>query len=148
MIAPLIVGVPIILYIKRGSFDIDLALIIGIWGLIILFTPKLLIHLNYYFFNKDMVVYYDEVNKQMRVTDKKRDVTFGMGDIKSVIEYKTYPKAENRTTWMPWDDYHYSLVELKNGEQFYFTSLILPNLYLPVNKSKVTLKKRFYPAIW
>ncbi|WP_367916096.1 hypothetical protein [Leadbetterella sp. DM7] len=148
VVIPVIIGVPLILYLKRGSFDIDIAYSIGVWGVLLLFIPKLLIHLNYYFENKNMVVYYEEAKKQLRVADTKRDVTFTMQDITKVTEYKTYPKAENRTTWMPWDDYHYSLVELRNGEKFYFTSLILPNLDLPIDKSKITLKKRFYPAIW
>jgi len=138
----------ILSYFKLGYLDVRLAIYLGVQAYLLLITPKLLLYLNYYLTNKNMVVYYDETQKQMRVTDKGRDITFEVVDVKTVTEYKTYPKAENRTTWMPWDDYHYSLVELKNGEKFYFTSLILPNLNLPIDKSKITLKKRFYPATW
>jgi len=142
------VGMPIISYFRKGYVDWEASMTGGLWGLVLLVTPAVLMHFNYYSTNKNMVVYYEESKKQLRVSDKDRDVTFTMSDIESVKDFKTYPKAENRTTWFPWDEYHYSLVELKNGEKFYFTSLILPNLDLPIDKSKITLKKRFYPAIW
>lgn len=143
-----VVGGPLVIYFKTGSIDVEkIGWILLPFFLVFFLIPTLSIHLNYLFKNKGIIVFYDEPQMLLRVTDKGKEVTFGMGDILSVTEYKTYPKAENRNSLFPWDDYHYSLVELKNGEKFYFTSLILPNLNLPVDKSKVTLKKRFYPAI-
>ncbi|WP_367916646.1 hypothetical protein [Leadbetterella sp. DM7] len=144
-----LIGTPALMYFKRGSIDIESFLWISLPFFTIFFLiPTLVIHLNYYYLNRGMKVYYEESKKQLRVAGKLSDITFYVSDIQSVTEVKTPPKAENRNMIFPWDEYHYSLVELKNGEKFYFTSLILPNLNLPIDKSKITLKKRFYPAIW
>lgn len=137
-----------LVYFKMGSLDFKLAFYFSIAVFVFLNIPKLLLHINYYLTNRNMIVYFYDSQKQIRVICKARNIKFNLSDIQNIIEYKTYPNAENRNGWMPWDDYHYSLVELYNGDKFYFTSLILPNLHLPIESERKILKKRFYPAIW
>ena len=70
--------------------------------------------------------------------------TFSFDDIESVERNKSIPLAEHRMLWFPWDSYNYSVITLKNGQRFVVTSLLVLNMDLPLEESKIKLRKRFY----
>ncbi len=69
---------------------------------------------------------------------------FTFDDIDWIERNKSFALAADWYQWMPWDNYNYSVIHLKNGQQFVVTSLLVPNMDLPLEENKIKLRKRFY----
>lgn len=108
-------------------------------------VPQLILHLRYYWLSKGTVFYYypNELKVKIRARNGE-ETTFFMDDIDKVKYAKSYPLAEDRMQWFPWDNYSYARIYLKNGKQFLITSLVVPNMNLPVEPKKIRLHKTFY----
>ena len=98
--------------------------------------------------NKGMVVKYYHSNGIMQLIYKDNVIEFSINEIKRIIEYKSYELAEGRTQWLLWSDYHYTIIELVNGDIVFLNSLLVPNLTLPVDDSKIEVRKRFFTFPW
>lgn len=138
---------PFYMISRYGSVDIDVFIRISAGCFLIFFIPQLVLHLNYYFANKGDVFFYDPGNRTITIDNKGVSHTFTFDDIESIERYKSFPLAENRMQWFPWDSYNYSVIHLKGGKQFIVTSLLVPNMDLPIEAGKVRLKKVFYKLV-
>jgi hypothetical protein len=127
-----------------GIDDITFFLSSGIVFFIIFFVPVVVLHLNYYLKNKGDLFIYDGLNQRINFNHKGMTFEFIFEDIKYVKQFRSYPLAENRFQWTPWDNYNYSVIYLKNGESMIITSLLVPNLDLPIPQNKKQLIKSFY----
>lgn len=94
--------------------------------------------------NKDDILFYDPVNRMITIDHSGVSRAFSFDDIKRVERIMSFPLSENRLQWLPWDGYNHSIIRLKNGEHFLVTSLLVPNLDLPLEEEKIRLKKTFY----
>lgn len=136
---------PYYLIYKHGYQDVNLYYF-GCLGLFLLFlVPQMAIHLRFYLLNKGRTFFYLPDQQRMSLMLKSgRTIQFSFDDIKRVERSKSIPLAENRAHWFPWDNYNYSVIYLKDGQQFVITSLLVPNMDLPLDESKIKLRKRFY----
>lgn len=75
---------------------------------------------------------------------KGRPLTFTLDDIDHIEKYMSYNLAANRSGVVPWDDYHHTIIYLKNGQEFIVTSLLVPNLNLPLEEEKIVMKTNLY----
>jgi hypothetical protein len=91
------------------------------------------------------VLSYEPIDKRITITHKGESVSFMHSEIKVVYQIKSYPLAENRMQWFPWDNYNYSTIRLNNGQEFIITSLLVPNMDLPIEPKKIKIIKSFYP---
>ena len=112
---------------------------------LLFFIPQLILHLNYYFHNKDDILLYDAPRRSITIDHAGVSQTFFFDDIELVERFKSYPLAEGRMQWFPWDSYNYSIIHLKNGKEFLVTSLLVPNMDLPLEAGRIRLRKTFYP---
>ncbi|WP_439481725.1 hypothetical protein [Cyclobacterium plantarum] len=103
--------------------------------------------MNYYVKNKGDVFYYDPSGQRITIYHKGESVSFSFDDIQLIKRFKSYPLAENRMQWFPWDNYNYSIIRLKNGKKFIITSLLVPNMDVPIASGRIRLEKRFYPIV-
>jgi hypothetical protein len=132
---------------RFGSHDLIYFIFLSFLGFFLFFIPLVILHLNYFSTNKRHILHYYPYQNRIDII-KNNDVTsFHFDDIKNVFQYKTFPLAENRVQWFPWDNYNYSVINLENGHKLIITSLLVPNLDLPIDKSKVFIVKTFYPYI-
>jgi hypothetical protein len=114
---------------------------------LLFFVPQLILHMNYYMKNKGDIFFYDPAGQRVTINRKSESVSFSFRDIDVIKRFKSYPLAENRMQWFPWDSYNYSVIRLKGGQEFIVTSLLVPNMDLPIESEKIKLKKTFYPII-
>lgn len=137
-------------YISYNRYDfIDYAkiLVIATVAFLLFFIPQIILHINYFMRNKGVIFFYDPTGQKITINHKGESVSFSFRDIELIKRFKSYPLAENRMQWFPWDSYNYSIIRLKGGQEFIVTSLLVPNMDLPIESEKIKLKKTFYPII-
>lgn len=136
---------PVFMVYKFGSDDLSTFVRYALFGLLLFLIPQLIVHLRFYFHDRGRTFYYTPAQQQLSLRLKNGD-TFGFSfdDIESVERNKSIPLAENRMLWFPWDSYNYSVIRLKNGQRFVVTSLLVTSMDLPLDESKIKLRKRFY----
>ncbi len=132
---------------RYGFIDYGKIIPISLVTILIFLIPQLILHINYYRRNKGDIFFYDPAGQRVTINRKGESASFSFSDIELIKRFKSYPLADNRMQWFPWDNYNYSIIRLKNGQEFIITSLLVPNMDLPINSSRIKLKKRFYPII-
>ncbi|WP_162417914.1 hypothetical protein [Cyclobacterium roseum] len=132
---------------RFGSGDTWIFIILTATLFLMFFIPQLLVHINYYTRNKADIFFYDPSGQKITINHKGESVSFSFNDIQLIKRFKSYPLAENRMQWFPWDSYNYSVIRLKNGKEFIITSLLVPNMGLPIASGRIRLEKRFYPIV-
>jgi hypothetical protein len=136
---------PFYLIYRHGRDNENSYFIVCLGAFLLFLIPQLIVHLRYYQLDKGRSFYYTPERQQLLLRLKNgREFEFSFDDIESLERSKSIPLAENRMLWFPWDSYNYSIVRLKNGQQFVITSLLVPNMDLPLEESKIKLRKRFY----
>lgn len=109
------------------------------------FIPQLIIHMRYYRHDKKRVFYYTPDEQRLGLQlDSGQFLEFTYDDIEYIERNKSRPLAEKRMLWLPWDKYNYSVIHLKSGDIILVTSLLVPGMDLPIESSKIKLRKRFY----
>ena len=117
---------------------------IGLIVFILLVLPAIIIHINYYLVNRGDVLEYSFERKEVTITHKQISISFYLNDIDFVEQSISFNKAANRSSVLPWDGYNHSVIHLKNGDLFTVTSLLVPDLNLPIEKEKVKIKRNVY----
>jgi hypothetical protein len=138
-------ALPIYRYYRYPENDILVSIGFSIIGFLVIAIPQCIIHLKYYSLNQDIVMEYDTDLRKISIVDTKKSKvsTFTLEDVNKIHHYMSYPLAENRGHWLPWDSYNYSKIYLKNGEMHIVTSLLVYKLQLPI-KEKYEMIKTFY----
>jgi hypothetical protein len=107
---------------------------------IIVFVPTIAIHISYLIEN-----YNDEYEVDIKyITDKKKNVKYEVNSIYKIIIYK-YDSLPSGIHFLPFHNYQYCKVMLKNGESFIMTSLLKYNLgeYLKQTLEGVVFEKNY-----
>lgn len=136
---------PYYLMYRHGQEDINSYRIVCLCAFLLFFIPQLIVHLRYYWLDRGKMFYYTPAEDRFAI--KHRDGStfeFSLDEILLIERSKTIPFAEERMLWVPWDSYNYSVIGLKNGQRFIVTSLLVPNMDLPLEPEKIKLRKRFY----
>lgn len=136
---------PLYLAHRNGEEHLYDYYIICSFFFILLFVPQLILHIQYYRRDRKRIFYYtpDEQRLGLRL-DNGQLLEFTFDDIEYIERNKSRPLAEKRMLWFPWDSYHYSVIHLKSGGRILITSLLVPGMDLPIDESKIKLRKRFY----
>jgi hypothetical protein len=140
-------ALPIYMINRFGYDDMMVFVQLSVLVFLLFFIPQLILHINYYMRNKGDVFFYDPLGQKITIYHRELFVSFSFSDIEKINRFKSYPFAENRMQWFPWDSYNYSVIRLKGGQEFVITSLLVPNMDLPIDSKKINLKKKFYPII-
>lgn len=136
-----------LMIIKLGEYNLETALIVGSVVFTIFILPLLILHINHYLYSEDDSFLYDEYRGVMIYERKRVDTRFNVKDIESIVCYKSWPLAENRTPIFPWDIYNYAAIKLKNGKLFKVSSLVVYELDKKIKFDEIKIKKTFYPWI-
>jgi len=119
-----------------------------IWIALLLFIvfacPALVIHINYYVVNHGDVLEFSDQIKEITIHHKDGTRTFSLDDIDYVQRSMSWNKAAKRSFVAPWEGYNHSYIYLKDGTRFTITSLLVPDLDLPLEEGKVIVKQNFY----
>lgn len=123
-------------------------IVVFIWcgiSIFIVFTlPALIIHINYYIVNSGDVFEYAHQEKEITINHKGVATTFHLDEIVLLERSMSWNKAAKRSFVAPWEGYNHSYIHLKDGRHFTVTSLLVPDLDLPLEKEKIIVKENFY----
>ncbi|HWV74948.1 MAG TPA: hypothetical protein VN040_24685 [Pseudosphingobacterium sp.] len=123
---------------------IEVFSIISIFLFVLTAIPIIVVHLNYYTVNKGDVLKYAYQEREIIITHKGISINFSLDDIEEVIRYMSFNFAANRSSVLPWDGYNHAVVRLKNGREFTITSLLVPNLNIPIEGDRIIIKRGLY----
>lgn len=117
-----------------------------IWISIIMFVvgvlPTIIIHISYYLANRgDICMYEDGI---ITIVHKGTSTSFNLDDIDRIERHMSFNLAADRAGFAPWDLYNHSIIHLKNKEKFIITSLLVPNLNLPLEENRIIVKRGIY----
>ncbi len=130
---------------RQGTEVLHFYVIWSTCAFLIFFIPQLILHLRFYRLDRRRRFYYTPDGQQLSLQlEGGRTFAFKFDEIERVERSKSFPFSERRAHWLPWDIYNYSVIRLKDGKQFVVTSLLVPNMDLPIEASKLKLRKRFY----
>lgn len=135
-----------------GKFELnDYPLLLTVFGIyhLLLFSPAFYLHITYFMDNWETTLTVDKNQAEVKIKTKEGEFKYRHEDIKKSelnlgIHYKN--KIDNRGRWTtPWTNYGYLKLKLKDGKEFYFTSLMLDldKLLFPVTATRF----RFAPYI-
>ncbi|MDM8178165.1 hypothetical protein QT327_28035 [Olivibacter sp. 47] len=123
---------------------IDVFFIISIFLFTITVVPTIVVHLNYYTVNRGDVVKYVYQEREIIIKHRGVSINFNLDDIEEVVRYMSFNFAANRSSVLPWDGYNHAVIRLKNGKKLTITSLLVPNLNLPIDAEKIIVKRGLY----
>jgi hypothetical protein len=117
-------------------------------ALFIFLLPAFYLHITYYIQNKNALFRITD-NSQYFYSDKERELQFKLKDI-DVIEQHIGIYHENNIDFAnrrtaPWTNYHYIKIQLRNGEHFFLTSLMIDYKSFPMHI--YTTKFRYIPYL-
>lgn len=124
--------------------DIDSVLWIGPVIFAFFALPAVVIHVNYYIVNRRDIFQYFYQERKIKFIHKGSSLTFSLDDIDYIKRYMSFNQAANRSFLTPWEGYNHSYIHLKSGEILTITSLLVPNLNLPLEEGKIIVKQNFY----
>lgn len=123
--------------------DIDSVLWIGAVMFFVFALPAVVVHVNYYIVNRGDIFQYFYQERKITFIHKGKSITFSLNDVDYIKQYMTFNQAANRASVGPWEGYNHSYIRLKSGEILTVTSLLVPNLRLPIQEDKIVIKKGF-----
>jgi hypothetical protein len=129
---------------KKGYFDITTAVLVGGIFFLVYSTPLILLHLNYYFKNKNDVFKYNALSGQTVYKHRESTVGFYSKDIYKITVFKSWPLSRNDVPIFAWDLYNYGVIELKDGQMIKVSSLLVYELDKVVNFKNTEIKKTLY----
>jgi hypothetical protein len=122
-----------------------------LWISVLMFVlgvlPSICIHLSYYFANRSMEFLYDYESREITIIKGSESKVFKLDDIERLVRSASYNLAANRAGFLPWDMYNHSVIFLKDGQRFIITSLLVPNLNLPIDGERITVKRNFFRMV-
>ncbi len=136
-----IVFLIIVIYIyKVNGYDDGIPIIFGS-AYSIIFIPTIFLHLEYYFINRKQLLFIDVVEKTILVGEERK-VSFN--EIEKIELFM--PPVWHRKGFiklLSFEEYRYAAVELKKGERYIFTCLMIRDLEKAMSTiSGVTIEKK------
>ena len=104
---------------------------------LVFYLPLLILHLNYYFKCRNKVIYIDSDSKKIEINDFVSIKSYHFNEIKMILIIKSY---NNR---LPWSDYGYMKIGLKDGNVIVITTLMTD--LEKVNLENTNSFKELYP---
>jgi hypothetical protein len=121
---------------------------------LVLLIPTLFLHIEYYLINKNDTVNINAIQKTITFNNQK---SFVFNDIEKIILVLTpvlYRKGIIRI--MPFDNYHYAIIKMKDSRQFIFTNLMAFRVEevmklisgVPIDKKKCFIASPLLSRYW
>lgn len=144
-----IVGFVLVMTFVFGMSDLWVFFGIGMFfygGLMVL--PTIIIHLNYFFVNRNCEMIICPEKKSIRFYEKEFSVYFEYHEIKKVEVYMTPPLFRKSPGFTPWDSYHYIKLCLLDGRFFYITCLMANEWDIPLETLPRQIFQSDFPMIF
>ena len=145
----LIVDIVAVIYLtmKYGASDILLYIKLGGIAFLIIFLPTLIIHMQYYFKNKNVSLEFDYLRRTIYYRSSTEETTFSFDNIVNFIKYIHPALYEKREGWLPWERYSYVILKLDDDKKVFITCFLINQFDLSIDEEKKTVNKVFFPFI-
>mgnify|MGYP000917457939 CR=1 FL=1 len=103
--------------------------------------PGLLVHINYWKYNKMSQIKISQGNTIFVLTQNGVSISYSKNEIKEIIRY------ELNTTRLPWTNYGFTRINLKNNQSIFLTDLLLDQFQIQHSKfplNSILVKRRTY----
>lgn len=90
---------------------------------------------------------YDSEAEQICFTHRKITFSFNVDKIKKVTRHVSFRYYAKGPQILAWDTYNHSIIELYSGETVIITSLLIPDLDLPVSKDKIIIERDIFRLV-
>lgn len=122
----------------------DVATTLGVLYIVQLIL-QIALHVNYYLVNKDDILEYDTVCRNVKFSHNNVDIFFNIDDIVLFTLYVSFPLYKNKAKFFAFDGYNHGIITLKDGTKVVITSLLLGGeIKLPISKFKTRTKLNIY----
>jgi hypothetical protein len=121
---------------------IDIAFVVFIWGVICSILPMLILFINYSNENKNSSLIIN--NGYFEFSKNKQLIKFSASDIKEVELNLSLNLYYNELTLFLWDEYYYTVIKLKNGENCIITCLLCNELEKHIPNQLIKRKRRIF----
>jgi hypothetical protein len=112
-------------FYQNGIYEIYPLIVLIVFFLVLVF-PALLLNIEYYLINKNSVVDINTITKTVSFNNHQSIIFSKIEKVTLVMSPVLYRNGSNLVT--AFDNYHYALLKMKDGEEFFFTSLMTPKV--------------------
>ncbi|HEY1055759.1 MAG TPA: hypothetical protein VGE24_11505, partial [Emticicia sp.] len=91
--------------------------------------------------NKKDTIKYNNSEGELTFESNGNSKKFTLDDIEYVERYVSYNHAAHKSSVAAWDEYNHSVIYLSSGQKFTITSLLVPDLLLPIPDYKIKVIK-------
>ncbi len=132
-----------------GIEDYPLTIVIFLLFNLLFFLPVFYLHFTYFLYNRKTILTVDNYSKRISITKQDKTASFSYDDIHIVeqhlgIYHKNKIDHRGRLP-MPWMNYGYLKLKLKNGKTFFLSSLMFDLIKPPLAITHT--KYRFLPDL-
>ncbi len=140
--------VPLMIF-TNGIEDLYQYIVYAAAGSSILFVPTIYIHTSYLRKNRYSRLEINDEKRMVTYSNLKEgeELSFTFNEVEQMDVFKTPSLMRERSGWMPWDTYNYSIISIQNGKQITITSLLANELSLPIDNKKIKAHKVLYPYL-
>ncbi|HWD90510.1 MAG TPA: hypothetical protein VG367_20435 [Mucilaginibacter sp.] len=118
-----------VFYRNHHDYDMEsliFALKAGAVCYLILIIPALFLHLEYYIINKKDIVVINDVEGTISINNQQ---PIAFDQIEKIFLLMSPPLYRNdKINYIPFDNYYYAIIKMKEGGRFIFTSLLTPKV--------------------
>jgi hypothetical protein len=115
--------------------------------ILILILPNIFLTINHFVYADLSNIFFDKENNLISITTKNTNESYKINDIYKV-DYYYY---KNPLSWrtVPWEDFSFLVLRLRNGKKIIISSLTLAqdNIYLFFYKHKCSSQGKIFPLI-
>ena len=129
-------------YVKH--YEITSTIVIYLVIFLSQLVPLIIIHVNYLKVNKKDTLEYDSKNQQMCFKHDDIECRFNLNDIIHVTRFASFRFFKKGPNFLAWDTYNHSVIELEDGKKITITSLLIVNLQIPIDKSKIEIHEDIF----
>lgn len=130
---------------RFGKSDLQKYIVLSAIFFTISAFPHLFLFTIYLFWNRGVTFSFNISNNTMVYTRGEKSVKFRIQDIDFIERKTTHLFGTRELRVLPWDDFNYSRIVLKDKQEIKITSLVVPDLDFQQWGVRTITKKVFFP---
>ena len=137
--------IPFVAQLKQSYATKEELIYIGIATFFIFIIPLLILHFNHYLQSRGVSFSYDQYSGELEYKKARSKINFTLDDIASIVVYKSFSMAKNKTPTMLTDIYNYGVITLKNNTILKISSLVVYELDKVIKFESTQIRRKWYP---
>ncbi len=124
--------IPIFFYFIAGRESVVFGVKFMLIAQTLFFVPCLILHLRYMYLNGGITLFFVDKEKSMIVRLNGKEKIYPLFEVERIESFKTISEVRASPWSAPWQNYSFSKIYFKSGENIVVTSLLVPGLKWPM----------------